>query len=81
MRHGGNCRSRATEQRGHERQTHKNGQPGREWPQAPAGGSPSGRSRVLPPTSCWSYIVLCLLAISTPKGRGARRDSGCAKNT
>lgn len=72
MRRGGSCRSRATEQQGHDRQTHKSAQPGREWPRGSGQGEPlSGGSPTLPLTSCWPYVVLCLLTISTPKGRGA----------
>lgn len=40
-------------------------------PKALTRGNLSGGSPILPPTSCWPYVVLCLLTISTPKGRGA----------
>lgn len=71
MRRGGSCRSRATEQAGRERQTHRVHSQAGNGPKAPARGNLSGGPPILPLTSSWPYVVLCLLTISTPKGRGA----------
>ena len=55
MRRGGSCRSRATEQPGRERQTHKTAWPGREWPQGSGQGKPV---RGIPHPTAYQLLAL-----------------------